>query len=378
MMAAVYSPRRVQIQGNRVLPAPSSQTQGPTIQQVARTRLASQGLIRRRFQSAAEVVSWFGAVQAQEFGPARWALGLRLHGRASDAAVAQAFDQGAILRTHVMRPTWHFVAAEDIGWLLELTAPRVQRIAAGYNRSLGLDSPTLARGIRIVERALRDQQFRTRAELRAELTRGGLPLAGQALAQLMMHAELEGVVCSGPRRAKASTYALLGERAPTAARMSRDQSLAELTRRFFRSHGPATIRDFVWWSGLSTADARRGIDMTAARRMEIAGLTYWTIGHSRATRASSPIIHLLPIYDEYLVAYRDRIAVPHVHSASAPGIATFQHVLVIDGQVAGTWRPPRAAGADAAVTVDARRPLTRIERRALPEAVERYRRFMAS
>ncbi len=223
-------------------------------------RLKNQRLSQTSFRKPEDVVAWLGAVQAQEYPGARWALGLRAKGL-TDAAVERAFDDGRILRTHVMRPTWHFVTPADIRWLLALTSPRVHAASAYIYRQTGLDPAGLKRSRVIFERALRDRVHLTRAELGAALARGGLVAAGLRLASFVMHAELEGVICSGPRRGKQFTYALLDERAPGARTLDRDQSLAEIVRRFFTSHGPATVRDFVWWSGLTVRDAQAGIEM---------------------------------------------------------------------------------------------------------------------
>ena len=322
-------------------------------------------------------MAWLGAVQAQEFGPAKWALGLRLRETTTDAAIERAFDAGRILRTHVMRPTWHFVARPDIRWMLELTAPRVHRTLSHYCRKLGLDSALRTRAAAVFERAL-DGQALTRAELAAHLARSGVAVKGIPLAMLTIHAELEAVICSGPRRGKDMTYAQLGARAPDAKRLPRDEALGELTARFFRSHGPATIRDFVWWSGLTTPDTKRGLEINRAKPDVIDGLTYWTVGHVSRRGGHGQNVQLLPIYDEYLVSYRDRDAVPHgptMVPSRSRGSVTFQHALVIAGQVAGTWKTTRTADS---VTVDVipLRKLTRIERDQLDAAAERYGRFL--
>src|SRR5688572_3851501 len=276
---------------------------------VAAERLRNQSITPPRLRRAADVVAWLGAVQAQEYEPAKWGLGLRMAG-AVDATVERAFEEGRILRTHLMRPTWHFVTPADIRWMLDLTGARVQRVMAPYNRHLELDAPTMTRGMKIIERALGDRQYLTRVELAERLQRQGLTMAGMRLAHLAMHAEQEGVICSGPRRGKKFTYALVAERAPDAPRLSRDESIARLTLRFFTSHAPATVRDFVWWSGLPTADAKRGLEMIEARREEVDGEIYWTSGRTLPSMARPPLAHLLPIYDEYVVAYRRRVAVP--------------------------------------------------------------------
>ena len=355
---------------------------------LADRRLRNQGIVRSRQRTPEEVVAWFGAVQAQEYQPAKWGLGLRLPAGATSASIEQAFEQGRILRTHVMRPTWHFVTPDDIRWMLELTAPRVRQAMASYTKKLGLDAAVQARATRLIERALAGGQPLTRQELGSHLARGGLPASGVSLALLVMYAELEAVICSGPMRGRHITYALLAERAPDAGRLTRDEALAELTTRFIRSHGPATLRDFVWWSGLTTPDARRGIEMVRARSETVNGFTYWTHGRTtRATRtpghgAARPGVaqaaaHLLPIYDEYLVSYRDRDAVPHGPSKVTSSTATviFQHAVVVDGQVAGTWRASPVGG-PAAVSVFPLRRLTAADRRAITDAAARYERFL--
>jgi hypothetical protein len=296
---------------------------------------------------------------------------------AVDATVERAFEEGRILRTHLMRPTWHFVTPADIRWMLDLTGARVQRVMAPYNRHLELDAATMTRGMKIIERALGDRQYLTRAELGERLQHQGLTMTGMRLAHLAMHAEQEGVICSGPRRSKKFTYALVSERAPDAPRLPRDESIARLTLRYFRSHGPATVRDFVWWSGLPTADAKRGLEMIKARRQEIDGEVYWAGGPTQPSTSRPPRAHLLPIYDEYVVAYRDRVAVPHGSGTigSGPATVTFRHALVIAGRVAGTWNTG-AHPTGLSVKVTPARQLTRIERRGVEAEARRYGRFL--
>src|SRR5918992_1898221 len=245
---------------------------------IAVQRLRNQRITRPGPRRPEKVVAWLGAVQAQEYGPAKWGLALRSPPSPTDAAIERAIDRGRILRTHVLRPTWHFVTPADIRWMLELTAPHVHRTMANYDRQLGLDAGVMTRSVGIIERALGDGGCLTRRELGAHLERAGLPGKSRELAHIALYAELEGVICSGPRRGKQSTYALLADRAPDAPRPPRDEALAKLTARYFRSHGPATIRDFVWWSGLRTADAKQGLEMNRAKLLEVDGIRYWTIG----------------------------------------------------------------------------------------------------
>jgi winged helix DNA-binding protein len=346
---------------------------------IAERRLRNQFITRVGLRRAADVVAWFGAIQAQEYEAAKWALGLRMRNGASEAEIERAFEDGLILRTHVMRPTWHFVTPADIRWLVTLTAPRVRRVMSSYNRRLELDTRTLTRAIGVIERALGDRRCLTRTELSEHLNRAGLAMAGQRLAHVMMDAELEGIICSGPRRGKKFTYALVAERAPAVAPLSRDEALATLSRRFFSSHAPATIRDFVWWSGLTTAEAKRSVDIIGARREDLGGKTYWTIGHTSRGTPRNHLVQLLPIYDEYLIAYRDRDAVPHgpwTVKWGSPGAVNFHHALVIAGRVAGTWRVTRSAQ-EVLIHATPLRRLTRVERRALTDAVHRYERFLS-
>ena len=347
---------------------------------IAERRLWNQHITTRGLRRPADVVAWFGAMQAQEYEPATWALGLRMADGAANKDVQRAFDEGRILRTHVMRPTWHFVTPADIRWLLELTAPRVHRILSYYNRALELDAKTLTRGAAVIERALGAGHHLTRAELADSLRRARLPMIGNRLARVVMHAELEGVICSGRRREREFTYALLGERAANARRLPHEEALATLGQRFFRSHGPATIRDFAWWSGLTMADGKRATEMLRARREVIDDLAYWTIEDSPRVTARKQQVHLLPIYDEYLVAYRDRKAVPHGPStvvSSSSGSVTFQHAFVIAGEVAGTWRLTRSTTGVVIRGVPLRR-LHATERRALAAAVQRFEKFLGS
>jgi hypothetical protein len=348
---------------------------------VAARRLRRQHITGPGLRGPADVVRWCGAMQAQEYEPAKWAIGLRMRGIGGNAAVERAFADGRLLRTHVMRPTWHFVTPADIRWLLELTGPRVHRAMAPYRRHLELDERTLSRGTAVIERSLGAEGCLTRQEIAERLGRHGLSsMSGPRLAHLAMYAELEGVICSGPRRDGLFTYALVAERAPQARRLSGDEALATLTRRFFRSHGPATTRDFAWWSGLTAAHALRGLEMNGAQREEIGRRTYWTVDREPDGTREQDIVELLPIYDEYIVAYRDREAVPHgsatVRNASGAAII-FQHALVIAGQVAGTWRVARKGGGTF-VRVTPLRTLRRLERRALVQAVERYQRFLSA
>jgi hypothetical protein len=345
---------------------------------VVRQRLHNQRLTRSELRKPDEVVGWLGAVQSQDFAGAKWGIGLRGHG-ITDASVDWAFNEGTILRTHLLRPTWHLVARADLRWMLMLTAPRVHAANAYCYRQCELESRTFVRSRKVIERALEGGTHLTRAELAAIMLRAGIPAAGVRLAYLMMRAELDAVVCSGARRGKQFTYALVDERVPCRTRLTREEALAELTRRYFSSHGPATVRDFAWWSGLTIRDATTGVALVtpALEQETIATRTYWFGSSKAALPRPSPSVHLLPNYDEFLIAYKDRESVPGSGASPSPptDFDTFGHFLVMDGRLAGTWR--RRLTADAAV-IDAvlfRRP-TRAHTHALAVAAKRYGSFM--
>jgi hypothetical protein len=302
-------------------------------EQIARQRLVRQQLVSPTLTHVADVVRVLGAVQAQDYAGAKWAMGQRAIG-VTDADVDRAFDAGAIIRTHVLRPTWHFVAPDDLRWMLALTAPRVSAAMGYYNRLLGLDRAVFRKSNETLTRALRDGRQRTRRELVSALTGAGVKVpTGQHAAHLLMQAELDGVICSGARRGKQHTYALLDERVPPAHTLERDEALAELTRRYFATRGPATLRDFSWWSGLTMADARRGA--------EAVGPFLQRLSEPRTSRRME---------------------------------ALQAHLVFVDGQIAGGWK--RAPSKPADVRLKLLVPLTPAERKLIETAVRRLGRFL--
>ena len=342
---------------------------------IIRLRLANQRLSGARFTKPEQVVAWMGAVQAQEYGDSKWALSLRTR-RASNEAVERALSAGAILRTHVLRPTWHFVAAADIRWMLELTGPRVSARMATYNRQLELDASVFRRSRNAIVRALRGGVQLTRQELKAVLQKAGIRADGvQRLAHIVMQAELDAVICSGARRDNQVTYALLDERAPASKALSRDDALAELTHRYFRSHGPAQVVDFVWWSGLTTADARRGLEMTAKDfdSEAIDGKTYW-FPRAAVRGSEEPSAYLLGLYDEYLIAYKDRSAALDRARWAGAALHPFSAPILVNGQVVGGWRRfARKDGVEIALTPFGQ--LSKKDAAAVAAAAQSYGRF---
>ncbi|MDQ3998173.1 MAG: winged helix DNA-binding domain-containing protein, partial [Gemmatimonadota bacterium] len=310
---------------------------------IALRRLVNQHLAAPTITTPAELVRALGAVQAQDYSGAKWGIGLRTRG-VTDADVERAMTDGSIVRTHVLRPTWHFVAPADIRWMLALTAPRVKAATASYDRKLGLDDSIFRRTNAALTRALRDGTRLTRTELAHALRRARVDATGtQRLAHLVMRAELDGVVCSGGRRGKQFTYALLEERVPPAAPLDRDEALLELTKRYFATRSPATARDFAWWSGLTVGDATRGIQMAgpSLEREVVGDRAYWVDPSLRARSTTPPTAHLLPNYDEYFIGFRDRGAIGRrLQSVDlvTGGDALTAYVVAVDGQLVGGWK----------------------------------------
>jgi hypothetical protein len=346
---------------------------------IARLRLHNQRLSTTMFKNSSDVVGWLGAVQSQDYAGAKWALGQRIKD-ATDAAIEQAFNEGAILRTHVMRPTWHFVKPEDIRWMLALTAPRILTMSATYFRKLELDKAICKHSNAVLIKTLQGGKQLTRAELTSVLKKNGI--ASEDLLRftyLIIYAELEGVICSGARRGKQFTYALLDERAPQTRTLERDAALAELAKRYFVSHGPATLQDFVWWSGLTMADARKGLDSIRSNLMSEVenGQTYW-FADSTPIRVPSPTVHLLPDYDEYTVGYTDRSAifdVSHTNKLDSRGSELAQYTIVLDGHIAGTWKRILKKN-EVVIELAPFNTLTKAENRAVVDAAERYGKFL--
>jgi hypothetical protein len=346
---------------------------------IALQRLRNLHLWGPPVQSPEGVVRQLGAMQSQEFAYAKWSVGQRARDP-SVAGVDHALAAGSILRTHVLRPTWHFVAAEDIHWILELTAPRVHGMNRHYYRKLGMDDPLIERSHRLLASALEGGRHLTRPELASVLADDGIAVSGVTLAYVLIRAELDAVICSGAMRGRQHTYALLAERAPHAKRMDRDTSLAELTRRYFSTRGPATVKDYVTWCSMTMTEGRRGLELlgTELRSRVVDGRTYWFTEPPMLASPRSPTVDLVQGYDEYVMSYsesRDVLLPPGRATFWPANRPSFYHAILLDGRLIGHWR--HAVGKDL-VTVEAKldRPLRGDERESLHQAVERYGRFL--
>ena len=349
---------------------------------ITRYRLHNQLLSQTNSTQPDQVVAWLGAVQSQDYAGAKWALGQRLLHPTTDAAIDKDFNEGKILRTHLMRPTWHFVTPADIRWMLQLTAPRVHAVNAFMYRSQGLDNATLKKGNTLLEKTLRGEKQLTRSELAAVFQKASLIADGNGvrMGYFLMYAELEGLICSGPRRGKQFTYALLEERASKAKQMTREEALAELTRRYFATRGPATLYDFTWWSGLTMAEAKKGIEMVKSHFVNEVwnDQSYWIANSVSPAMMKSPTAHFLPNYDEYFIGFKDRSAIGEVigqFDLDANDPAFLAHIIIIDGQIVGGWR--RTLKKDGVlVKLNLIAKLTKAEKQAIMKVVSDYGKFL--
>jgi hypothetical protein len=307
--------------------------------------MSSQQLAEQAFDKPEELVAWMGAVQAQDYAMSKWAVGVRLK-QATLPAVEQAINEGRILRTHVMRPTWHLVPSEDIRWMLKLSAQHIKSAFRSHEQMLGITEPLFTQVNRLIAKMLEGNNHLTRQEIALGLIRDGLAADGPHMNHFLMRAETEGIICSGADKAGRPTYALLDERLPPGAAkdLSKDESLAKLAERYFRSHSPASLHDFAWWSGLSLTDARQAIRLiepllTAERLGERELFVHQASGEARDTNT----LHLLPAYDEYLISYKDRSDVlpPEQQHEVFTRQGIFYPIVVYQGQVVARWRKPQ-------------------------------------
>jgi DNA glycosylase AlkZ-like len=340
-------------------------------------RLRNQHLARPQFDRPGEVVAWLGAVQAQDYPGALWALGLRTRA-AIESGIERAIADRTIVRTWPLRGTLHFVAPADVRWMLKYMTPRMVARAALRFRQLELDDRVFGRSTEVVADALQQRKQLTRDAIYERLESSRIATGNGRGLHILWKIAQDGVICFGAREGKQHTFALLDEWVRPGRTLERDEALAELARRYFASHGPATLQDFGWWSGLAAADARAGLEMARPRlRHETTGgKTYWCAASTSTARARAPMALLLPVYDEYTVGYQDRSAVLAATHASKAGHGIFNPPVIVDGRIVGTWT--RARKKDTVVVEP--RPFVKLGdtgMRAIEAAAERYRRFLS-
>ena len=309
---------------------------------IADIRLMAQQLAAPSFDNPLELVTWMGAVQAQDYNMVKWALGVRLENVTIDC-VNRALQQGEIIRTHVLRPTWHLVAAKDIRWMLKLSAQRILSANDSFARSHGLD---ITRSLYtkyndLIGKVLEGNKSLTKQEIVQELGRVGVMIDISQLTRFMMRAEAEGIICSGVDKGNKPTYALLDERVPKTPDLYKDEALALLARRYFQSHSPASLNDFIWWSGLSVTESKQAVGLIEAElimdKFESTNLFVHETWNNLVKKDN--ILHFLPSFDEYLISYKDRTAVMDIkhYPKAFNNYGTFYPVIVYNGKIVGNW-----------------------------------------
>jgi hypothetical protein len=375
-----------------------------TNQNLRHARLAGQRIIGAACEAPREAVRLLGAVQAQDYAGSLWAIGMRMDGAtvpggfgATEDVIEMEIAERAIIRTWALRGTLHFVAAEDLRWILTLAGPHVVAGNALRYRQLELDEKILTAAESILVRTLRDGRQLVRKELAAALQGAGISPAGQRMVYMLQKASLDRLICFGVRRGKEFTHRLLDEEARAAGNMERDRALAELAVRYFMSHGPATLQDYTWWSGLPAAAAREGLESVkgSLAREAFGGETYWLAPHraaanralphgkpahgkaapGRAVRPGPAAAWLLPCFDEYIVGYKDRRAILDARHAARSGNGLLHPAIAVGGRIAGTWKRT-IKRSEVVVSVDPFSPLSKAEAGEVSAAVTRYGDFL--
>ncbi|MGI8549736.1 MAG: winged helix DNA-binding domain-containing protein [Dehalococcoidia bacterium] len=346
---------------------------------IAQRRLQSQHIAQTPCTKPGDVVEWLGAAQAQDYLGALWAIGLRMQ-EATETEIEQAIADKTIIRTWPMRGTLHFVPAADVRWMLDLMTPRILAGSVRRFKQLELDDAQLMRSEALFIQALQGGKQLSRPAMFALLEAADISTAGQRGYHILWRLAQEGLLCLGTREGKQPTFALLDEWVPTARRLQREEALAELVRRYFIGHGPATMHDFMWWSGLTAADAFAGIGMVKSLLVQKTsdGRAYWMSGEQQTVTRSSPSMYLLPGFDEYLLGYKDRTAVLGTGDSQRvnPGNnGMFSPTIVLDGRVVGTWK--RVLKKDrVVVTAYPFATLSDTEDEAFTVAASRYGKFL--
>lgn len=340
--------------------------------EIARRRLAAQRLSGARFERPEQVVEWLGAVQAQDYLGSLWAVGVRTV-QSTETDVERALEERRIVRTWPMRGTLHFVAPADARWMTELLAPKMVERAAKRIRDLGLDAKQFARAGQVLSRALEGGKRLERSEAYETLKRAGVSPAGQRGIHILWTLAQDCLLCFGPRAGKQQTFVLFDEWLPKARSKPRDEALAELARRYFVSHGPATVADFAWWSGLKLADAREAVE-SVRRELQVVELEAGTMYFTQQ-KTFDEATFVLPAFDEFLVAYTDRSAALDLEHKLLvnDGGGILNPTVVVDARVVGTWKRTLTSKAVKVATKYFAKPVAEKKTRA---AFERYARFL--
>lgn len=348
---------------------------------ISEIRMRSQQLASSRIEDPRELVSWMGAVQAQDYPMTKWAVGVRLQeGRLQQ--VEEALKRGEILRTHVLRPTWHLVAPEDIRWMLKLSAQRIKLAYASYAKVLksNITEKQYGQFNDWIVRILEGNKSLTKQEIKTEVNRRGMETEDHFLERLIGNAEIEGVICSGVDQGNKPTYALLDERAPQTPDLPREEALARLAIRYFQSHSPASLNDFAWWSGLTATEAKQAISLIENQLIpdkSVPDKHFIHTSYREAALLPTEVLHLLPSFDEYLISYKDRTSVlaPEHHPKAFNKCGTFYPVILHNGKVIGNWSKTAKKG-ELVIETSLFNPELPVDKELLKQAEARYKNFL--
>ena len=309
--------------------------------EISLLRLKNQQVTGSNFKAAGELVSWMGAMQAQDFSMAKWAVGLRVQG-ATEKSIDDAINRGEIIRTHALRPTWHFASPHDIHWMLDLSAHRIKAAMRTMDKRFGLDDNVFRKTNDLIAKALTQHHDLSREAIIAQLVAHNIPTSENRVSHILIRAEMDRIICSGSSHGNKQTYALFPERAPLTSTLNNDEALAKLAFTYFNSHGPATVQDFTWWSGLSAGEAKHALEMVKHLFVSETSddKTYWFTDGNAGQQNHDDRTFMLPAYDEYIISYRDRTAalISENHSKAVSNNGVFRPVIVTHGKVTGTWR----------------------------------------
>lgn len=309
-----------------------------TIKDVLHSRLGFQGLTTP-LETPAEVVSWFGAVQAQDYFGSLWAIGQRMK-KPNEASIEQAVANREIVRTWPMRGTLHFVDPQHVRWMLKLLTPRIIQRAASVYRQAELDKKVFSKGMKVFEKILTGNIQLTRDEMYTALEKAKISTANTRGLHILGYASQQGLICLGPRKGKQPTYTLLEEWLPPVKAISKDEAFARLALIYFRSHGPATLQDFSWWTGLTKTEAQSALSSIEKQLTSesVDGKTFWFSSEAVSVKRKTQTAHLLSAYDEYTVGYTEREVFLDPRHAERSGNGIFSPVILLDGKVEGTWK----------------------------------------
>lgn len=318
--------------------------------EITNTRMISQQLVSPQFEEPKDLISWMGAVQAQEYNMVKWAIGMRLKS-GNIKKVEEALTRGDILRTHVMRPTWHIVAAEDLRWMVELSAKRIRSGMASWGKGFELSEELYNKTNDLIIKILEGNKSLAKKEIGeefAKLTNGKIPADDRRLSLFLSRAETEAIVCSGVDSGRYQTYALVDERVAPTPPLHKDEALAKLALNYFRSHSPATLEDFIWWSGLSITESKHAIHLIHDKLISEKFISDKLYIHETYTNIDIPqdIVHLMPSYDEYLISYKSRThCLPlHHYPKAFTNFGIFYPVILSEGMIIGNWNKKATKG----------------------------------